>query len=104
MGFVARKRHIYNSYYFITFTIFESKKELLHTTGRMAGKTTCSWVLSKAAKPPPSSRALIETAKLNNIDPQAWLTDILTRIPDHKINKIHELLPWNWAAENIPES
>jgi hypothetical protein len=47
---------------------------------------------------------LIETAKLNGIDPQAWLTDILTRIPDHKINKIDELLPWNWAAENIPES
>jgi transposase len=41
---------------------------------------------------------LIETAKLNGIDPQAWLTDTLGRIADHKINKIDELLPWAWAA------
>ena len=41
---------------------------------------------------------LIETAKLNGIDPQAWLTDILSRIADHKINKIDELLPWAWGA------
>jgi transposase len=38
---------------------------------------------------------LIETAKLNGVDPQAWLTDTLARIPDHKINHINELLPWN---------
>jgi transposase len=36
---------------------------------------------------------LIETAKLNGIDPQAWLTDVLGRIADHKINRIDELLP-----------
>ena len=41
---------------------------------------------------------LIETAKLNGIDPQAWLTDILGRIADHKINRIDELLPWNYLA------
>jgi transposase len=41
---------------------------------------------------------LIETAKLSGIDPQAWLTDILSRIADHKINKIDELLPWTWGA------
>ena len=41
---------------------------------------------------------LIETAKLNGIDPQAWLTDILGRIAEHKINRIDELLPWNWTA------
>ena len=40
---------------------------------------------------------LIETAKLNGIDPQAWLTDVLGRIAEHKINKIDELLPWAWA-------
>ena len=38
---------------------------------------------------------LIETAKLNGVDPQAWLADTLARIPDHKINQIDELLPWN---------
>jgi len=40
---------------------------------------------------------LIETAKLNGIDPQAWLTDVLSRIADHKINRIDELLPWRYA-------
>ena len=38
---------------------------------------------------------LIETAKLNGVDPQAWLADTLARIPDHKINRIDDLLPWN---------
>jgi transposase len=41
---------------------------------------------------------LIETAKLNSVDPQAWLTDTLSRIADHKINRIDELLPWNYKA------
>ncbi len=41
---------------------------------------------------------LIETAKLNGVDPQAWLTDILARIADHKITRIDELLPWRYAA------
>ena len=38
---------------------------------------------------------LIETAKLNGVDPQAWLADTLARIPDHKITRIDELLPGN---------
>ena len=42
---------------------------------------------------------LIETAKLNNIAPQAWLTWVPKRIADHKINRIDELLPWNYAEE-----
>jgi transposase len=42
---------------------------------------------------------LIETAKLNDVDPQAWLTDVLGRIADHKINRIDELLPWNYLAD-----
>ncbi|MEQ8653911.1 MAG: IS66 family transposase [Kiloniellales bacterium] len=41
---------------------------------------------------------LIETAKLNGVDPQAWLTDVLGRIADHKITKLEELLPWRYAA------
>jgi transposase len=41
---------------------------------------------------------LIETAKLNGVDPQAWLTDVLSRIADHKITRIAELLPWRYAA------
>jgi transposase len=41
---------------------------------------------------------LIETAKLNGIDPQAWLTDVLGRIADHKITRLDELMPWRYAA------
>lgn len=40
---------------------------------------------------------LVETAKLNGLDPQAYLADVLDRIHDHKINRIDELLPWNWT-------
>jgi transposase len=39
---------------------------------------------------------LIETAKLNDVDPQAWLADVLARLPDHPAKRIDELLPWNW--------
>jgi len=39
---------------------------------------------------------LIETAKLNVVDPQAWLADILGRILDHKITRIDELMPWRY--------
>jgi transposase len=42
--------------------------------------------------------SLIETAKLNGLDPEAYLRDILNRIADHKINRIAELLPWNWQS------
>ena len=41
---------------------------------------------------------LTETARLNGLDPQAWLADVLERIPDYKINRIDELLPWNSAS------
>ena len=40
---------------------------------------------------------IIETAKMNGIDPQAYLADVLDRIHDHKINRLDELLPWNWT-------
>jgi hypothetical protein len=40
---------------------------------------------------------LIETVKLNGADPQAWLTDTIGRISDHKINKIDELMPWRYT-------
>ena len=42
--------------------------------------------------------SLIVTAKLNDIDPQAWLADVLARIADHPANRIDDLLPWNWTA------
>jgi transposase len=41
--------------------------------------------------------SLIVTAKLNDVDPQAWLADVLARIAGHPANRIDDLLPWNWA-------
>ena len=46
---------------------------------------------------------LIATAKLNNIDPEAWLADVLRRISDHPASRLHELLPWNWSKPETPE-
>lgn len=46
---------------------------------------------------------LIATAKLNNIDPEAWLADVLRRINDHPASKLDELLPWNWLRPTRPE-
>jgi transposase len=43
---------------------------------------------------------LIATAKLNDIDPQAWLADVLARMPDYPAKRIGDLLPWNWHAEH----
>ncbi len=40
--------------------------------------------------------SLIVTAKMNGIDPQAWLADVLARIAGHPASRIDELLPWNW--------
>ncbi len=42
--------------------------------------------------------SLIVTAKLNDVDPQAWLADVLARISGHPARKLDELLPWNWQA------
>jgi len=44
---------------------------------------------------------LIQTAKLNDVDPQAWFADVLARIADHKINDLAALLPWNWRLARI---
>jgi transposase len=46
--------------------------------------------------------SLIITAKMNNIDPQAWLADVLARIANHPIRSLNELLPWNWTAASAP--
>jgi transposase len=43
---------------------------------------------------------LIATPKLNDINPQAWLADVLRRINDHRASRLDELLPWNWKARS----
>src|SRR6058998_2471792 len=47
---------------------------------------------------------LIETAKMNDVDPQAWLADVLARLPDHHANKVADLLPWNWKPSQQQSS
>jgi hypothetical protein len=42
---------------------------------------------------------LIGTAKLNDIDPQAWLADVLKRIAEHPAQKLDQSLPWHWKTE-----
>jgi transposase len=48
--------------------------------------------------------SLIETAKLNGLDPQRYLTDVLTRIADHPARQIAELLPWHWHPTDLNRS
>ena len=45
--------------------------------------------------------SLVETAKLNRLDPQAYLREVLTRIAEHSINRIDELLPWNIGRQAL---
>ena len=40
--------------------------------------------------------SLIVSAKMNEVDPQAWLADVLTRINELPQTRLHELLPWEW--------
>jgi transposase len=46
--------------------------------------------------------SLIVTAKMNDIDPQAWLADVLARIAEHPVQKLDELLPWHWRPRGMP--
>lgn len=65
-----------------------------HSIWLFAGADTGAETLARAM-------TIIETAKMNGIDPQAYLADVLDRIHDHKINRLDELLPWNWAPVAI---
>ena len=47
---------------------------------------------------------LIVTAKLNDVDPQAWLADVLARIAAHPVQRLDDLLPWNWKPRSASET
>lgn len=55
--------------------------------GSQRGADRCAFMLT-----------MIATAKLNDVDPQAWLADVLARIAEIPQSRLHELLPWHWAA------
>jgi transposase len=58
-----------------------------------------SWLFAgseRGAERAAAMATLINTAKLNDVDPQAWLADALARINDMPQNRLHELLPWEW--------
>jgi len=45
--------------------------------------------------------SLIVTAKMNDVDPQAWLADVLARIAEHPAHRVDELMPWNWKSARV---
>jgi IS66 C-terminal element len=66
-----------------------------------AGRTRCSLVPTEAPSIGPPS-PLIETGKLNDIDPLAYLTDVLTSIANgHPKSRIDELLPWAYRKQEL---
>lgn len=61
-----------------------------------------SWLFAgseRGAERAAAMATLIMTARLNDVDPQAWLADVLARIAGHPSQRLAELLPWHWAAE-----
>jgi hypothetical protein len=47
---------------------------------------------------------MITTAKMNGVDPQAWLADVLAHIAEHPVHRLDDLLPWNWRPANVHAS
>jgi transposase len=46
----------------------------------------------------------ITTCRLNDIDPKAWLADVLARIADYPVSRLHELLPWEWKGSEAEKA
>ena len=61
-----------------------------------------SWLFAeRGADRAAAMTTLIMTAKLNDVDPQAWLADVLGQIADIPQGRLAELLPWNWKQPNL---
>jgi hypothetical protein len=48
--------------------------------------------------------SLTVTAKMNDIDPQTWLADVLARLPDMTASQVPTLLPWNWKPSEVRQA
>ena len=59
----------------------------------------CSAVPTADGERAAAMYGLIVTAKMNGVDPQAWLADVLSRIAAHPAHRLDELLPWNWRLK-----
>ena len=84
-------------------TTGESASRIMPRKGRFAGLALGrkSWLFAGSDRGGERAAAmytLIVTAKLNDVDPQAWLADVLARIAELPHTRVHELLPWNWKA------
>jgi transposase len=55
---------------------------------------------SRGAERAAAMATLIQTAKMNDADPQAWLADVLARMADTRQSRLNDLLPWNWSAQS----
>jgi hypothetical protein len=78
--------------------------DILPDMGRMDARLPSVDGIGPSAAPTPAGSALaviftlIETAKLCDVDPRAWLANLLARIADHPASRIDQLLPWNWRT------
>ena len=66
---------------------------------RSDGNHGCSADPTAGGGAPQHMYRLIVTAKMNGVDPQAWLADVLARIAGHPAHRLDELLPWNWRPQ-----
>ncbi len=68
---------------------------------RPIGVDRCNWLFAGSdtgGETLARAMTLIESSKMNALDPQAYLADLLDRIHDHKVSQLDKLLPWNWTA------
>jgi len=64
------------------------------------GRKNCLFMGSKGGGDAAAvAYTLIETCRMNKVDPEAWLTWVLARVADHKMTRLDELMPWNWTKE-----
>jgi hypothetical protein len=77
-------------------------KQIVAKAARVAALGREAWLFAgsdQGGERAAAMYSLIQTAKLNGVDPRAWLADVLARIADMPQQILHELLPWNWKKQ-----